>query len=38
MSPHDRDFSELSPGKQHPSPPVRARQGLLFTDGDYVIM
>ena len=34
----DWDYSEFSPRKQPPSPPVRVSQGPLFDDVDYVIM
>ena len=33
----DRDFRELSPRKQPPSPLVRESDSIQFTDGDYVI-
>ena len=38
VSPPDQDFSELPPKKQHPAPGVRARQGLVFTDSDDVML
>ena len=38
VSPPDRDFSELLPRKQPPSPQVIELDSVLFTDGDYVIM
>ena len=36
--PPDRDFSELSPRKQPPSPRVRESDRVQFIDGDCVIV